>query len=308
MRRRLHSSDVYRYETLVFDLTLIKERFPNQVELQVIGKSVEERAIYALKIGSGDQVILCHGAHHAREWMTSWLIADFIKRLLESEQEPWLTIRENWLSELTFWFIPMINPDGVTLVQKGADTFSNSAELLKWNQGSPDFTSWKANSRGVDLNRQYPTDWETIQKDPGEPSPSHFKGYQPLSEPEVQALVQFVKQHKIDCAVAYHSSGEEIFWRYNLPDKLANKHRPLAELLAKVTSYELIEPKGTPSGGGFTDWFLTEYQRPSFTMEIAPSIGPRPVPNLLYERVFTKNEPVLYTIGSYLIKKAQKIR
>lgn len=303
MEKFKHKS-VYSYEKLAVDLAQIKERYPEQVELRKIGLSVEGRDLFSVKIGSGNKVVLCHGAHHAREWMTSWLIVDLIKHLLESQSDLWRTMREDWLTELTFWFIPMVNPDGVTLVQEGADHFFNQSALIDWNDGSNQFMSWKANSRGVDLNRQYPVDWEAIQADPGEPKSSHFKGKEPLSEPESLALAEFVNQHPIDCAIAYHSSGEEIFWRYNLTDDRADQHRPLAEKLAKVTGYQLIEPKGVPSGGGFTDWFLTEFNKPAFTIEIAPSVGPRPVPNIFYERVFNKNEAVLATVAKYLIDQS----
>jgi len=291
----------YRYQDLKKDLHRIEENFSNQVELITIGSSVEGRQLYALRVGSGDKKVIIHGAHHAREWMTSRLIVDFINHLLTDLSWPWLSLREDWLTEVTIWFIPMINPDGVTLVQDGADLFSNRLELIDWNNGSTDFTGWKANSRGVDLNRQYPTGWDSIQNDPGVQSASNYKGQKPLTEPEVQALYQFVNQHAFDCALAYHSSGEEIFWRYNLSDEQAKPYRELAENLAEVTRYQLIEPEGTPSGGGFTDWFLTEFEKPSFTIEIAPSIGPRPVPDLLYERVFHTNELVLYTVVAYLI-------
>ncbi|WP_440896207.1 M14 family metallopeptidase [Amphibacillus sp. Q70] len=301
MENDFDSKQMYSYQKLKIDLNDVKKQFPDQVELITIGSSVEGRDLYALRIGSGKKAVLCHGAHHAREWMTTRLIVDFINHLLTDCSWPWLSIREDWLTDITFWFIPMVNPDGVTLVQGGINDLSNRKELIDWNNNSTDFTGWKANSRGVDLNRQYPADWESIQADPGQPSSSHYKGSHPLSEPETQAIYQFVKQYHFDCAIAYHSSGEEIFWRYTLPDDLVDQHRPLAERLAEVTRYRLIEPEGTPSGGGFTDWFLTQFQKPAFTIEIAPSIGPRPVPDHLYKQIFQANELVLYTIASYLI-------
>ncbi|MBU5594027.1 M14 family metallocarboxypeptidase [Amphibacillus sp. MSJ-3] len=300
MRNGLKKDDIYSYSKLKADLEALKEKFPEQIDLITIGSSVEGRNLYALRIGTGKKAILCHGAHHAREWLTTYLIMDFIDHLLTDCSWPWLTMREEWLADVSFCFIPMVNPDGVTLVQEGSEKSQYQKELISWNQGSTDFTSWKANSRGVDLNRQYPADWESIQADPGKPSPSHYKGNCPLSEPESRALYQFVQQNHFDCALAYHSSGEEIFWRYTLPDHLVHQHRSLAEKLAEVTCYQLIEPEGTPSGGGFTDWFLTEFKRPAFTIEIAPFIGPRPVPNHLYKQIFEANELVLYTIASHL--------
>ncbi|MBM7541476.1 M14 family metallopeptidase [Amphibacillus cookii] len=295
---------IYSFECLKDDLTRLADQYVNEVKLETIGYSVTRREILAVKVGSGKKIILCHGTHHAREWLTTTLLVDFIVHILQDNSWPWLTIREDWLNLVSFWFIPMVNPDGVTLVQEGLNRFDNAEALLKWNKESTDFTSWKANSRGVDLNRQYPTDWESIKGNPGAPSSSHFKGYQPLSEPEVQAVYHFVKKRNIDVAIAYHSSGEEIFWRYRLNDTIVEKQlRPLAEALANITGYRLINPSDHPSGGGFTDWFLTTYKRPGFTIEIAPSVGPQPVPLHLYKQVFQSNELVLYTIAEHLIKE-----
>lgn len=301
MESKIELTQIYRYDNLVSDLNQLAKQFPNLVELEMIGTSVEGRKLLALKVGTGDVKVICHGAHHAREWMTSRLIVDFICHLMTSETKPWKHIRKEWLDRITFWFVPMVNPDGVTLVQDGPDHFSNRDELIDLNDDSLDFSSWKANARGVDLNRQYPIDWEEIQADPGRPSSSNYKGEHPLSEPEIKSLVDFVNQHDFDCALAYHSSGEEIFWRYNLPNRFIESFRPLANQLADVTKYCLIEPEGIPSGGGFTDWFLTKFKKPSFTFEIAPYIGPRPVPDHYYDQVFYDNKLVLYTVGDYLL-------
>ena len=306
MENQFKLAETYRYLDLERDLQQLKNQYSDLIELETIGFSVEGRKLYGLKVGTGQHKVICHGAHHAREWMTSRLIVDFIYHLLSSQNEPWRQIREEWLDTISFWFIPMVNPDGVTLVQDGPNHFSNREQLLDLNEQSLDFSSWKANGRGVDLNRQYPIDWDEIQANPGQPSPTNYKGEQPLSEPEIKALVNFVTKHQFDCALAYHSSGEEIFWRYKLPNPYVNQFRPLAEKLAEVTSYSLIEPEGIPSGGGFTDWFLTKFKKPSFTFEIAPYIGSRPVPNHLYHQIFEDNQFVLHTVGEFLMDKMTK--
>lgn len=55
------------------------------------------------------------------------------------------------------WFVPMVNPDGVTLQQEELKAFPISlhASLLEMNEGSKNFKRWKANAKGIDLNRQY---------------------------------------------------------------------------------------------------------------------------------------------------------
>ncbi|WP_067840127.1 M14 family metallopeptidase [Amphibacillus sediminis] len=297
----INPKQVYSYYQLCSDLNRLATRYANQLSLSTIGYSAEGRRIFAVKVGKGHKKLLCHGAHHAREWLTSALIVDLIETLFTDQDAPWKTLREKQLDQLALTFVPMVNPDGVTLVQEGASGFPHHKDLIAWNEGSTDFRSWKANSRGVDLNRQYPVGWEDIQQDPGEPKSSHYKGKKPLSEPEVQALYRLAEDELFDCAIAYHSSGEEIFWRYNLQGDIIEKYRPLAEGLAKLTGYRLIEPGPNPSGGGFTDWFLTSFQKPCFTIEIAPSVGPKPVPLDFYDQIYHENKDVIPLLGKYLI-------
>ena len=59
------------------------------------------------------------------------------------------------------YFIPMTNPDGVRLAQEGAGFIRNKElkkNLLQIN-GGPDFSLWKANINGVDLNTNFDARW-----------------------------------------------------------------------------------------------------------------------------------------------------
>ena len=55
------------------------------------------------------------------------------------------------LNNTTIWFIPMVNPDGVTLQQTGLTSFpkADHAKIIKMNNGSTNFKRWKANGKGL---------------------------------------------------------------------------------------------------------------------------------------------------------------
>ena len=74
--------------------------------------------------------------------------------------------------------VPMVNPDGVELVLKGEEAAEGKVDVLKINNGNPAFYAWKANIRGVDLNNQYPANWEIEKqrKIPKAPAPRDFPG------------------------------------------------------------------------------------------------------------------------------------
>ncbi|CQR46519.1 Gamma-D-glutamyl-L-diamino acid endopeptidase 1 [Paraliobacillus sp. PM-2] len=295
MERIIQPKQVYTYEQMCLDCNRLMDRYPSLISMKTIGYSVGKRKLIAIKLGKGEDKIFINGAHHAREWLTTTLLMDIIETYAEATNSTSAfetdKIKEI-LNQCSFWFVPMVNPDGVTLAQSGYRSFKHKDLLIEWNKGSYDFSSWKANIRGVDLNRQYPADWETIQSDPGIRSCENFKGYEPLSEPESLAIYQFVQSQSIKLAAAYHSSGEEIFWKYKSETELEKRSKEIALQLANVTGYKLIYPSENPSGGGFTDWFISYYQRPSFTIEIAPYIGPNPVPLDYYASIYQQNKYV----------------
>ncbi|MFB1051207.1 M14 family metallocarboxypeptidase [Paraliobacillus sp. JSM ZJ581] len=295
MGRIIQPKQLYTYDILCEDCNRLMERYPSLISTETIGYSVGERKIIAIKLGNGEDKIFISGAHHAREWLTTALLMDIIEtyaRVAVNTSNVEANRIKSILDECTFLFVPMVNPDGVTLVQKGEHDFEQKDLLIKWNNGSDDFSAWKANIRGVDLNRQYPADWETIQFDPGVQSCENFKGFSFLSEPESLAIFHFVQSQSIKIAAAYHSSGEEIFWKYKSENELEKWSKKIAMELADLTGYQLIYPGENPSGGGLTDWFISYYKRPSFTIEIAPYVGPNPVPLTYYDSIYIKNKNV----------------
>ncbi|WP_077624902.1 M14 family metallopeptidase [Sediminibacillus massiliensis] len=299
----VNPKQLYTFEQMELDIDTLKAVYPDMVTSHIIGRSVEGRAIHAVKIGKGKKEIFLNGAHHAREWLTTALLMKMLETYCEhfSARQPFEGYNvQRILTDTSIWLVPMVNPDGVTLVQKGPNAVVHTEEVLKMNNGNMDFSSWKANIRGIDLNRQYPADWDNIQDDVGSPSPQCYKGPAPLSEPETKAVYQFTNEHDFIIAAAYHSSGEELYWKYKASGKLLVYAKFLAEKLREKTGYKLVDPGDNPSGGGYTDWFLDHFQRPAFTPEISPYVGPRPVPLENFDRIWEEN----CTVGLLLAQEA----
>ena len=78
------------------------------INVKIIGKSVQKRPIYQLKIGSGSKIILLWSQMHGNETTTTKALFDFI---------PWLTSKSNkeYIKSFTFYIIPQLNPDGAEL-------------------------------------------------------------------------------------------------------------------------------------------------------------------------------------------------
>ncbi|TFB24479.1 peptidase M14 [Filobacillus milosensis] len=297
---------VYTYENMVEDIYRLTDRYNGLVTNEVIGESVDGRDIYAVRLGYGEREIFIHAATHAREWITTNLVMNQIDSysaaFVNSEKVDGFDVRE-LLQKVSIYYVPMVNPDGVTLVQKGADALSNSEYLLKIHDGNPDFSRWKANANGVDLNRNYSVGWEQAHADTGEPGFQNYKGPSPMSEPETQAIAAFVKNHNFELALAYHTSGELVYWGKNLPEDLEDVSYELATVFGEETGYPLHRGG---SGGMFSDWFAHEIGAPNLTPEIAPYAGPGPVPLENYNRIWQQNFSMGLLMADYILEDTKK--
>lgn len=243
-----------------------------------IGKSVFGHTMYAMKVGKGRPCGLVQAGIHGREYITAKLCLSQIRR---------------GVSLGSCWFIPLVNPDGARLSQVGIksvpDTF-HQKRLLEWNGGKRDFSLWKANGQGVDLNVNFPARWGTGVKNTRVPGGENYVGTAPLCAPESDALAQFTQKLRPDYTVSYHTKGEEIYWKFGNSTHTCPLSKPLAELLSQCTGYPLKEAEG--SVGGFKDWCLETLQIPSFTVEVgqdvfAHPLGEQALPNIIQKNVDT---------------------
>ncbi|SHF75561.1 M14 family zinc carboxypeptidase [Ornithinibacillus halophilus] len=288
----------YSYSQMEKDIRKLEQQYPYLVTTEVIGKSVEGRNIYAVKLGFGKKEVFLNGSQHAREHMTTNLLMKMLDEYAYSYAKGTKFDSYNTkaiLDEVSIWFVPMVNPDGVSLVQFGASTVSNPNEVIRMNNGSTDFKAWKANSRGVDLNRNFPKNWHLVQNDPGRPLPANFKGYKPLSEPEAIALYEFTKAHNFKTEVDYHSSGSILYFGddlYGINNSLHKLSKKIAEKVSLKTGYSLYYTRGIPGGGRRADWSQQDLGRPVLTPEIAPYVGNRPVPLSYFNSIWNKNNSI----------------
>lgn len=274
----VHVQNGYDHHKMLEDLSSLQVYYP-ELEIVNIGKSVLGKSIPAVKLGTGAKKIHYNGSFHANEWITTLLLMVFIEKCLEIK-----SCHGSWeghditalLEKHSLWIVPMVNPDGVDLVQNGFSADSNPyyRDVLQANKGSTNFRNWKANIRGVDLNDQFPAHWdrEYGRRETSDPAPLNYPGPSPLSEPEALAMASFTEAHNFDRVIAFHTQGEEIYWGY---EKL---EPPESQLIVKqftrVSGYRAI--RYVVSDAGYKDWFIYRWRRPGFTVECG--LGQNPLP------------------------------
>ncbi|WP_261130823.1 stalk domain-containing protein [Bacillus sp. Marseille-Q3570] len=298
----------YTYNEMVRDIKALAKKHPELIKYKVIGKSEYGRDIYAVSLGSGKATVFINGSHHAREWLTTnvnmYMIDQYAQAYKANRTIDGYKVK-SILNNTTMWFVPMVNPDGVTLQQSGLSAFPQSAHagLIKMNEGSRDFTRWKANGKGVDLNRQYDADWANIKNNRSQPSWANHKGTAPHTASETKAIVNFTKQIDPEIAVPYHSAGKIIYWNFHQTGSRYDRDHKLAKKIGYHTGYRLVYPGPNPSGGGMTDWFISKYKRPGFTMEIGNYPGNRHLPISEFNPTWQENR----LVGLYAAQESYKL-
>lgn len=269
----------------------LKERFPF-LKTFPIGKSVLGRSIYALGIGDVYRGTLFVGGVHGMEWLTTLLLFRFCEDILSAMTtgEPLADIdMARTLENRSIAIIPCLNPDGVEISLHGAESAGQLCAFVEKASGG-DASRWQANARGIDLNHNFDAGFpqlKELEEQAGftSPGPTRYGGTAPHSEPETRSLVNFCCAFDLRQAYAFHSQGEEIYYRYGPHTPV--RSQLMAQVLASASGYMLASPEGTASHGGFKDWFIDCLHRPAFTIEIGRGKNPLPVEELepIYARL-----------------------
>ena len=291
MKRIVEPKEV-TYETLKKYITQLKERY-TFLKVATCGKSVMGKELYTLCIGEGARKIIYVGATHAMEWITTVFLLDFCENVLKSYEEngnlSGYNVREIF-KEITLVVIPSLNPDGTDIAIGGIAGCENIKEKI-YDICKFDFSQWNANANGVDLNHNFNADWYALRnfeekKGINKPSPRRYGGKYPESEPETKAIVNFLRQVSFDRLYSFHSQGEEIFYHYK--ESTPEKSLAIAKALAGVSGYNLVLNEGHYSSGGLKDWFIEEFRKPAFTIELGKGVNPLPLKD--YPQIYKSAE------------------
>ena len=260
-----------------------------------------QRPISTLVIGTGPRKVLFTAAHHANEWITALVLLKYAEDLAEAIQNAGILFgqRAKELAEaVTIYMVPLVNPDGVDLVTGaigvGDIQYDLAQRLARDYPAIPFPDGWKANLLGVDLNLNYPAGWlqaREIKFSQGytTPGPRDYVGRAPLNQLETRALAEFTEFLDPALVLAYHSQGKEIYWKFR--DYEVPGARELGEVMARVSGYTLADTPYESSFAGYKDWFIQNFRRPGYTIEVGEGVNPLPLRQ--FPEIYRDNVPLL---------------
>jgi carboxypeptidase T len=261
-------------QTLEQDMRRLAQDNPEIVELHEIGRSVESRPLWALRIGErrgSARKVAFLGCHHAREWISVEVPFRLAEHLIDNASTDPV---QSWLQRGEVWVAPMVNPDG--------HEHTRTQDRL-----------WRKNRRrnrdgsiGVDPNRNYGYMWGTLNINTSShvPSDETYVGPRAFSEPEVRAVRDLVARQLFGGVLTYHSYSQLILypWGYTsgaIPDEtdlteVRNLAEDMERLIQGVHGRTYTAQQASqlyPTAGDTVDWTYGEYDVASFTIELRPA-------------------------------------
>ena len=188
----------------------------------------------------------------------------------------------NLLKQNKYYFIPSVNVDGVWAIE---DEFIKSGKIITKRKNAR-YTDKRCGvaDGGVDLNRNYDINWSMNNgaKKALSQCSELYPGKGPFSEPETQAMRDFLTKHKEELSFVYnfHCAGNMYIFPYNTESpNLAATEIPATyslfqdiiaegEFPSTFTIGPAAEVLNMYTGGSSGDWINNKLGVPAAEVEI----------------------------------------
>lgn len=239
-------------EKIENDMDGLSEEYPGVVTKHTFGKTVENNPVNGLSIGNPDNVIALIGYTHAGE-SGAELLLYAAERILADHRE--------LLNNAGLVIIPVVNIDSRDRLIKGIPGYQ------------------RKNSNGVDLNRNYPANWDVVDDSYGilttDPFAGTYRGPSPASEPETKAVIEMIGRYRPKVFFDYHWMGTLTGGRlisYVGQTEVLSKQELYAELFQQGFYEDIKDPPSNKLGKrtwpGTTQRYCVEIHNiPAFTVE-----------------------------------------
>ncbi len=269
----------YTWEELNNRFDELLNLYPNIIsERLVIGQSIEGRNVWAFKVSDNpnqdedEPEVLYTSLIHAREPLSMMNLFYFVQQLAEkynSDEE--LTYLVN---NREMWFVPVVNPDGYVFNEL-IEPFGGGMH----RKNRKDTNCGNGTERGIDLNRNFSYGWGANNTGSSpDPCSAVFRGEAAFSEPETQAVRDFILDHNFKNVLHYHSFSNlyiHAFGDGSYPDEPdLTTHREIGREMAKFNGYFVgtgLDGIGYTVNGDAVDWTYGDQGLVAYVPEVGSS-------------------------------------
>ncbi len=255
------------FDDMLGTVSLLKSNYPELLKIHTAGYSESGRELLMYTLGNGSKKALIIGAIHAREHITT----KYLLKVTEDYCNAYYSATGyygnyniyNLLNEYTLYIIPCSNPDGLEIIL--------SNDYPEKNVRVSKLSEYKANKKGVDLNRNFPIAWDYINNGVTAPADYYFKGYESGSAKETQTLMNLCLENEFAFMISVHIKGNCIFWGDTHKTENNPIYKAFAEDICNASGLSMTDPtkKAKDYGGGFENWFRHQFNRPGVCIELS---------------------------------------
>ncbi len=248
-------------------------------EKDSIGTSIEGRTIWAFKVSDYPSVdedepeVLYTGLTHAREPVSMMNLFFFVRWLCENySSDP---TAEFLVNHREMWFVPIINPDGYVYNETIAP---NGGGMHRKNRRpNPDNSNCNnGTQQGIDLNRNYSYNWGADNSgSSGNPCSAVYRGASAFSEPETEAISNFILARQFKNVLHYHTYSNVLIHSWGdgtFPDEPdLSTLREIGAEMTRENGYAVgtgTETIGYGVNGDAVDWTYGTAGLISYTPEV----------------------------------------
>ena len=264
----------------IAQMDTLRNMYPDFVsEKDSIGTSIEGRTIWAFKVSDYPSVdedepeVLYTGLTHAREPVSMMNLFFFVRWLCENySSDP---TAEFLVNHREMWFVPIINPDGYVYNETIAP---NGGGMHRKNRRpNPDNSNCNnGTQQGIDLNRNYGYNWGADNSgSSGNPCSAVYRGASAFSEPETEAISNFILARQFKNVLHYHTYSNVLIHSWGdgtFPDEPdLSTLREIGAEMTRENGYAVgtgTETIGYGVNGDAVDWTYGTAGLISYTPEV----------------------------------------
>lgn len=314
------SKEPYTYEEMCEDLGWLSYAYPDRLSYEMAGQSVDGRDIPVVLFGNpeAEQTVFVQAAIHGREHLTALLVMEqleYYAKNYDTESYEGMTYRDIF-SKVCLLVVPMSNPDGVTISQIGTESI-RSEELRSLVESFYErdgagvtrdyfYRRYKANAKGVDLNRNFAYGWEEFGG-AKVPAADRYKGTAPGSEPETQILMELTQSRNTAVALSYHATGSVLYWDFGQTGAFREKCLSFVKTVNGLTGYRIVYAASEKQDeAGYCEWTAGICGIPEVTIEIGTVAAPLPITE--FAGVWKRNKEVPVAVAYQVLEDREESR
>ena len=293
---------IFAYENLYYELWETARRYRAIAQFRVIGNSHDERMIPMIEVGQGDQAIFCvsglNGTERhmpscllrmAKEYCRAWECGWVLEELYDVKQ---------LLSAWKICFIPLLNPDGYEIYEKGYTVIRNPVYRQMLRMQETACTEYFCNARGMNLQKNFPTSYYRKMR----------IYHEPASENETKALVRILQEYQGKGFFSFGQADKRIVY-FRQPQsfgtnqksyRLARHFQKQAGFCMEKFSLEQQKKEHAVQGEGTPERYYAELTRqPSFRIELPSGLGEEESSLLenRYQQIYTIPLEYIFSVG-----------